>query len=72
MLFFGNFPDGKMTLDDNDANASFFGVRHYYYLGDSMSPAGDVNKDGFSDILLHQQSISRSEDRYDLFLTAQE
>jgi hypothetical protein len=30
----------------------------------------DLNGDGFSDILLHQHSIGRGEDRYDLFLSS--
>ena len=50
-LIFGNASGGTMDIDLSNADASFIGKDANEYVGFSVSGVGDVNGDGYGDIL---------------------
>jgi hypothetical protein len=51
-LFFGNSTGWAMDIDLSNSNASFVGEDGLDYAGYAVAIAGDVNHDGFDDILI--------------------
>lgn len=51
-LVFGNSTSNTKDMDIGNANASFVGEGQWNYAGISMDGAGDVNGDGYDDIII--------------------
>lgn len=74
--FFCNYSPGKLGiyLDSSETGFSLEPDRTLDFhplddCSDATTRVYDLNLDGFSDILLHQQSIGKGVDQYDLFLS---
>ncbi len=51
-LFFGKADGWNMDMKDGNADAAFYGVNSYDSSGTSVAGVGDVNKDGYDDIII--------------------
>jgi predicted nucleic acid-binding Zn-ribbon protein len=51
-LFFGKADGWNMDMKDGNADAAFYGNNPYDNAGTSVAGSGDVNKDGYDDLLI--------------------
>ena len=51
-LFFGKADGWNMDMKDGNADAAFYGYVANDYAGSSVAGAGDVNKDGYDDLII--------------------
>ena len=63
-IFFGKSSGWDKNIDNSNADASFIGENQNDYAGDRVTGVGDVNGDGYCDLLVRAGRYNNGQDQY--------